>query len=102
MIKLSDIYDGYVDITPDFEFGTWRLSLQLLNFFPCNKIRLNKLLTLLKKYCYDSIEKGELDPVIIYLKRDYLNIPRGLSDKEIKQLERNINDLKVFNGVYAR
>jgi len=102
MIKLSDIYDGYVDILPDFEFGTWRISIQLLNFFPCNKNRLNKLLKLIKNYCYDSLEKGQLDPVIVYLKRCYLDIPRGLSDKEIKQLERNINDLKVFNGLYAR
>ena len=102
MIRLSNEFDGYVDIYPDFERGTWRLSIQLLNFFPCNKIKLNRLLKLLKTYCYDSIEKGELDPVIIYLKRDYLDIARGLSNKELKQLERNINDLKVFNGLYAR
>ena len=102
MIKLSDIYDGYVDILPDFEFGTWRISIQLLNFFPCNKNRLNKLLKLIKSYCYDSLEKGQLDPVIGYLKRCYLDIPRGLGNKELKQLERNINDLKVFNGLYAR
>ena len=55
MIRLSNEFDGYVDIYPDFERGTWRLSIQLLNFFPCNKIKLNRLLKLLKTYCYDSI-----------------------------------------------
>ena len=102
MIELSNEYDGYVDILPDFERGTWRVSIQLINFFPCNKSRLNKLFKLLKTYCYDSLEKGVLDPIILYLKCCYLDIPRGLSSKEIKQLERNINDLKVFNGLYAR
>ena len=53
------------------------------------------------KHCIEDIQNGALDEFITWLDYHRIYLTNG-NKRHLKTLDKNIESLKVFNGLYAR
>lgn len=103
MIKFNEFSESVI-IAPA---GVWAgnpsftLTIDCFNFFPCSQDVLRRLMKLVLKHCIEDIQNGALDEFITWLDYHRIYLTNG-NKRHLKTLDKNIESLKVFNGLYAR